>query len=85
MIFVNAVYFAAKWASEFDGSSTYETEFTKDNGEKMMVDMMGRTGLYRHGSIKELDAKVKQLTFLKPLHSIQLSAFRLRNFILHHP
>lgn len=60
MVFVNAVYFAAKWASDFRKSSTHAAEFTKANGEKMTVDMMARTGTYNHGNIEALDAQVKQ-------------------------
>lgn len=44
MLICNAIYFKAKWVSEFDEDATKEATFTKEDGSKLTVDMMYRLG-----------------------------------------
>lgn len=39
-VWLNALYFKGHWAQKFDKSKTKPAEFTKEDGSKVMVDMM---------------------------------------------
>lgn len=40
MFLINAIYFKGSWKYEFDPDDTYDTEFTKENGETVNVPLM---------------------------------------------
>ena len=48
MYLINALYFKGSWATKFSPDSTRRTDFTREDGTKAAVDLMARSGTFRH-------------------------------------
>lgn len=59
LVLMNTIYMKAKWNYLFDGNSTYEREFTNENGEKIHTDFMNADRVYRrYFKTKEADGVI---------------------------
>ncbi|XP_004703084.1 serpin B12 isoform X1 [Echinops telfairi] len=65
LVLANAVYFKAKWEKSFDCQNTVDAPFFLKEKEKKTVKMMNQKGLFRIGFIKELQAQILEMRYIK--------------------
>lgn len=54
LVLTNAVYFKADWASKFESSGTFPSDFTTNQNKIIQASMMNQKSMYNYGENKDL-------------------------------